>query len=586
MKRLLWFMLLPLGLLAQPGSPSRVVFVGTAPSGACSASAALQYVTAGGDRGKFYGCGSGGTWALLATAGGSGTCPAGSDTQVQFNSSGACGASANLTFASNQLRVGATGTMFVGPDDGGFMFAPSAISTPSTPTVTPQGTGGSSAWGYNVFACSDSSARLCTDGSVEGTTAIGNATLTGSNFNRLAVTAVTGAAKYIWYRNTVATSPSTTGIIGTTTSPTLDDTGLAGNDPGDFPFFYNISNGIGASRLVIGNAQTDFLPAVQGLTFGTNVINVIDTGANPGLTVMFQTASGGEAIWGLAYSTANSGTVSGVEGEVVVTGTSTVGNGLFGFVNIQGAGSAGRAVYAFPVAAGGAAVAGLTGVYIESAGLFGGATATNIYGLNIADQSGGTNNYAIKTGIGLNSFGDNVEVANTGTLASESLTNGALTSGTSWAAAGDFALASNAATYTHSAGSGTITQTSGDMAIAGISNRWYLFVYTVSAITGTAPACTITTGFASAATSLTVVAGAQSTQVLAKSSPGNFVLSCTSSGASTVTFDTLSLKEITGGNLFVGGTVQPGAYKSADGSTGFSGTACTTFKNGLCVAGT
>ena len=40
-------------------------------------------------------------------------------------------------------------------------------------------------------------------------------------------------------------------------------------------------------------------------------------------------------------------------------------------------------------------------------------------------------------------------------LQSENLTNGALTSGTSWTQTGDMALAGNAATYTHSSGVGT-----------------------------------------------------------------------------------------------------------------------------------
>lgn len=43
---------------------------------------------------------------------------------------------------------------------------------------------------------------------------------------------------------------------------------------------------------------------------------------------------------------------------------------------------------------------------------------------------------------------------------------------------------------------------------------------------------------------------------------------------------------ITSGDITFGGTVAPTGYKSADGSAGVTVTTCTSFKNGLCVAGT
>lgn len=50
-------------------------------------------------------------------SGGGGGTPGGSSTQLQINSSGSFGGDANLTYSANQLRVGPTGTMFVGPDE-------------------------------------------------------------------------------------------------------------------------------------------------------------------------------------------------------------------------------------------------------------------------------------------------------------------------------------------------------------------------------------------------------------------------------------------------------------------------------------
>lgn len=105
------------------------------------------------------------------------------------------------------------------------------LSTPGVPTVTPQGASGSTTWGYRI------SARWNPWGSVsgetlagtEGQTTTGNATLNGTNFNRITWTAVSYAADYRIYRVTAGGTPSSTGLIGTATSTTFDDTGLAGS---------------------------------------------------------------------------------------------------------------------------------------------------------------------------------------------------------------------------------------------------------------------------------------------------------------------------------------------------------------------
>lgn len=86
----LLFLLLAFGLcaLGQPSS-NPILFVNTAPSGACAAGGPLQYVISGGDAGKLYGCD--GTWKLLATVAGGGGAPGGSTTQIQYNNAGAFG---------------------------------------------------------------------------------------------------------------------------------------------------------------------------------------------------------------------------------------------------------------------------------------------------------------------------------------------------------------------------------------------------------------------------------------------------------------------------------------------------------------
>lgn len=75
----------------------------------------------------------------------------------------------------------------------------SALSTPGAPTVTPQGTPGGTTYSYKITALN---ARGETVASSAGTTSTGNATLNGSNFNRLTWSAVTGAVAYRIYGRT------------------------------------------------------------------------------------------------------------------------------------------------------------------------------------------------------------------------------------------------------------------------------------------------------------------------------------------------------------------------------------------------
>lgn len=129
----------------------------------------------------------------------------------------------------------------------------------------------------------------------------------------------------------------------------------------------------------------------------------------------------------------------------------------------------------------------------------------------------------------------------------ESLTNGALASGTSWTGANDFSSSADTAVYTHSSGAGTYTQAVTALARTGKSGARYDFTYTVSSPTGTAPTISISTAFAATACALTGLgmAGTYTIRIpVAAATPGDFVLSGTSAGAGAVTLDTFSLKEI------------------------------------------
>lgn len=159
-----------------------------------------------------------------------------------------------------------------------------------------------------------------------------------------------------------------------------------------------------------------------------------------------------------------------------------------------------------------------------------------------------------KVGVGTDAPGARLEAADPSVLAAETLTNGTLTGGTSWSRTGDMALVSNAATYTHNTGSGTLTQASGSFQIAAKPYRLYLFTYTISGVSGTAPTASISTAFAAASRPLnTRDNGTHTVMLHAAASPGNFVVEVMSSAAGSFTIDSLSLKEVTGGDIIADG---------------------------------
>lgn len=138
--------------------------------------------------------------------------------------------------ADNRLHVKAIGgvdqtlaylsdiTTVTTPDihEGGVKIT--GLATPGTPTVTPQGAPGTTAWGYKMTAVGVNGETVA---SLEGTTTTGNAVLSATNFNRVSWAAVAGAVSYNVYRTTAGGTPNTLGKVGNTTATTFDDIGLA-----------------------------------------------------------------------------------------------------------------------------------------------------------------------------------------------------------------------------------------------------------------------------------------------------------------------------------------------------------------------
>lgn len=102
------------------------------------------------------------------------------------------------------------------------------LTSPDAPTVTPQGTAGVATWRYKIVAKKTSTDQFSAASS-QGTATTGNATLTTSNYNRIAWDAVTDANQYDVYRTASGGTPATTGLIGTTNNTFFNDTGVAGD---------------------------------------------------------------------------------------------------------------------------------------------------------------------------------------------------------------------------------------------------------------------------------------------------------------------------------------------------------------------
>ncbi|HEY2015651.1 MAG TPA: hypothetical protein VGH38_19240 [Bryobacteraceae bacterium] len=124
-----------------------------------------------------------------------------------------------------------------------------------------------------------------------------------------------------------------------------------------------------------------------------------------------------------------------------------------------------------------------------------------------------------------------------------------------WGTTGDFTPGSPTFTYTHSSGSGTLTETVAHMYSAPLSNRWYQLSYSITAASGTPPSCSVTTSISSAAVPISLSVSSHYVDLLSATSPSDFVLSCTSSAAGSFTMNGLTIEEFQGGNVYTGGAV-------------------------------
>ncbi len=120
------------------------------------------------------------------------------------------------------------------------------IESATTPVITHFGATGATTVSYKILARQKDGGYNVS--SSAGTTTNSNATLTVSVYNIITWAAVENAVGYDVYRTAAGGTPSTTGLIGSTTTGilTLNDTGLAGDGttaPTSTPYNFDVEIG-------------------------------------------------------------------------------------------------------------------------------------------------------------------------------------------------------------------------------------------------------------------------------------------------------------------------------------------------------
>jgi ACR3 family arsenite efflux pump ArsB len=200
-----------------------------------------------------------------------------------------------------------------------------ALSTPATPTVT-CGAGAcntSTTWGYEITAVNASGGE--TTASAQGSkSTTDDATLDATDYNTVSWGSVTGAVAYKIYRTAAGGTPTSTGLIGTTSSTSFNDTGFeaAGNSPPTINTTGQLTVEGSALFQTSTNSSTAF--QVQNSS-GSNVINVDTT---VGAVTIGAAAGTGTITVGssTAAETVNIGTgVSGGNNQAINIGTTASG---------------------------------------------------------------------------------------------------------------------------------------------------------------------------------------------------------------------------------------------------------------------
>ena len=287
-----------------------------------------------------------------------------------------------------------------------------ALATPAAPAISNQGTPGSTTYGYTAVAYNVVGR---TPGSVEATTATGNATLDSSNFNRITpVACVSGQTGWMIYRSS---GPSFRGLLGPAAcGATIDDKGSLTNSVTSVPTD-NLTVGAFGSYAHVGPSETTLDASVINLSpssflltgFGRITMGVeADT-----------TPNGTNGGWGI-YVNRSGGSGWGIESDVFATVSGTFQIGGYEALPIVNTHITWAFGYHAEAPTYNATVTNAAGVYVQG---YGDTNVTNAYGIYIEEQRRATNNFglyvddlsqagslAIRTGPGIVYHGDTVKI--------------------------------------------------------------------------------------------------------------------------------------------------------------------------------
>lgn len=182
----------------------------------------------------------------------------------------------------------------------------------------------------------------------------------------------------------------------------------------------------------------------------------------------------------------------------------------------------------------------------------------------------------------LHIWGGDVSIIDPNDLAAESLTDPAdFTDDADWDFTGEVAAGVNAVFTFSSTGAGTITQTNGAMAIVGVNSRWYKAVYIVSSSTVADAVMTITSAFALTAVTLSTADGTHTIyfKSAVAADAADFVIDITGATAGAFTLESITVKEVTGGDLMVTGDINTVPWQDYGASSTIGGFSSVTTAN-------
>ena len=190
---------------------------------------------------------------------------------------------------------------------------------------------------------------------------------------------------------------------------------------------------------------------------------------------------------------------------------------------------------------------------------------TIVYIVNMNQWYGYLNNRLFQT------KGKGLSFTNATCDSAEHLASGGdFTTGSKWDRTNDFAIDSHDASYTHSAGNGTVVQTAANRTIEGVANTAYSLTYTVSGFSETITIFEIKgTGsqFAAARTGLEQSDGTHTTTFTSHASDADqpFTINVTSSTSGALNIDNLSLTNTTIAHNDDDGRIKVGMFVSGTG---------------------